>query len=219
MRMESAPQESIKGNLRITPRLEWPEIKETSYLPLAYWGLVGRNSGLSSPCSLVISDTYIEEKDAFTKTSDVVQVEADSWSMDMRSILYSVREMIERFPGHSFSGKIWWQRDDRSVGLLVVKDNETTWLEPTTVWVLHGEKTKNTVTSRWVAEEGWVDDTTRQRLSQANALVAKLHGLLLSQPVDDDQHAALHQERGFCGDQACVLNLAAEHLLREGAGE
>lgn len=214
MSRDSYSGQSIEGTLGIEPALAWHEFKDTSHLPMAYWGLVNRHAGFSSTCALKIRDLFVEDKDAFVKIAEVVEVKADSWSMDMRTVIRDIEEMIEAFPGHSFSGRIWHRHDEQVLGKLEVNGNQITWLEPTRVWVLHSEPAQEQAPSRWEAGKGWINDDLRFRLGRANTMLATLLEMT-KRVTKDEEHAALHRDGERCPDETCLLNLIEQHLSRE----
>lgn len=214
---ERSSKEKIVGKLKISPELSWAEIKNSPYLHVAHWHLVGRSSGVTSNCALEIKDVYLEESDTFTKASEYVHVGVDYWNVDMRSVIADIKRLMARFPEHTFTGRVDWTRDDREIGMLIVRDGEITWMEPTTVWVLHAEKAQHTVSSRWLPDQGWVDDPTLDRLGQANELLSRMHRLMtIDWSSGFKEHLRVHEEQRFCDDDGCLISLVREHLAREG---
>lgn len=205
---------SIQGTLRVEPALSWSQFKDTRYLPMAYWYLVGRNSGLTSTCALRISDLFVKDKEAFVKVAEKIDIQADSWSMDMRTVIRDIEKLIQDFPQHSFSGRVWHRLDEQVLGKLEISKNQITWLEPVRIWVLHSEPAQAKAHSRWEAGKGWLDDDLRIRLGRTNTMLATLLETA-KRVTKDDEHAALHRDGERCSDETCLFNLVEEHLSRE----
>ena len=117
----------VDGRLRITPPLNWAEIKRD---PL----MVGSWRG--SALTLAIKNTQVETDDGILmrKTCDTVQPIADT-ELKGHSIVTDVQKLLDAYPTHTFTGEldcIDTETFDR--WRLVIKDGKAYRLDAQLTW-------------------------------------------------------------------------------------
>lgn len=132
----------IFGRLRVSPTLEWEDLRSSRYIPFELHRIQGRNSAMSSALHADIKERLVPDVEGVSGNVAFVKY-AESFFFDptpsrfahsVSEIASWVRQVIEAFPDHVFDGSVE-VREGKQSWVILIEDGVLTVQERRTIWV------------------------------------------------------------------------------------
>lgn len=132
----------IYGTLRVSPTLEWEDLRSSRYIPFELHRMQGRNSAMSSQLHADIKERLVSDVEGVSGHVAFVKY-AESFFFDPTSSRFAhsvsevaswVRQAIEAFPDHVFDGLVRLE-EGKQEWIILVEDNAITVKEKRSLWV------------------------------------------------------------------------------------